>query len=764
MQVWHPTPDADREPKRVPPGVPVRLRIGTWPIEPGQEVTVEYRATPWAGAATAGRVQSSWIENRGANSYWSATLGPFAERDLVDYRVVGTAAGETAATDWSSFTVRPSSHLALLWHHHQPVYRDFLATRGAAFRFPWVRLHAVRDYYGMAALLAAHPGVHATINFSPVLLRQLDDYVERGAEDRALALTRKAASRLSAKERDEVVSTFFDAHWHHQIYPHPRYRALLDQRVQGKPFSAQDVTDLKMWFNLAWFAIEFRTGSVELPDGSRVSVQRFIEQGEGFSQQDIDAMLEEQWKVLAAIVPLHRMLQERGQIEVSMSPYAHPILPLLIDSDQATLDRPGTSLPPRFCHPEDAEAHVAAAVADYRKRFGRALRGMWPSEGAVSEAALPPFARHGVRWIATDEGVLARSGRYGYRVDDPGVLCQPYQALSPGGDGELAMFFRSRTLSDAIGFHYQDIAVPEDAARHFFDGVKAMSCALKGERDYVVSVILDGENAWGSYPDDGRPFLHALYGALAADPAIKTVTMSEYLDGNASRQLPPHPTAEQTRVYSLFTGSWIDEPGSLPGVDLGTWIGEDEENAAWALLGDVRRALEEHGADPVSTPAAFQALYAAEGSDWFWWLGTDHESDADEAFDDLFRNHLRAACRAANIEPPAALDRHLVPHRVVWTFTAPVEAIQPRDQLVIRTNCPGVLALTRDAWVTTSHLQMTACGGVMAGPSHYTVVLGPYPAETVLAFRFQCECPTCTCDAAAPCCRGDEWTVRVRGA
>jgi alpha-amylase/alpha-mannosidase (GH57 family) len=622
-----------------------------------------------------------------------------------------------------------------------------------------VRLHALRDYFGMAYLVSQHPDVHVTVNFSPILLWQLEDYLERGGTDRALQLSRKRTSYLTSAERRELLETFFDAHWHHQIYPYPRYRDLLEHRVQGRRFSMQDLTDLKMWFNLAWFAQEFRAGDVTLPDGATASVQRFVEQGSGFTQRDIEVMLAEQDKILRHILPLHRRLQERGQIEVSVSPYGHPILPLLMDTDLATLDRAGATLPARFTHPEDAEAHVAMAMACYREHFGREPRGMWPAEGAVAEAMVPLLGRHGFRWIATDEGVLARSGRYGYRVEDPRVLCQPYQALNPARDGAVSLLFRNRQLSDAIGFHYQSIPDPEQAAQAFVVGVKGLAQDLQGERDYLVPVILDGENAWGSYRDDGRPFLHALYGALAADAEIKTVTISEYLDGNADRRLPPHPAAEQPRVYDLYTGSWSDELDSAPGVDLGTWIGEPEENAAWELLGAVRRALKEAGARPNVHPDAFRALYAAEGSDWFWWFGADHQSEADEAFDDLFRSHLKAACQLAGIEPVPEIDRHIVSHRVIWTFTVPVDEIQAGDQLIVRTNCPGILTWSLDGCQSLTESPLNPVGGVMAGACRYAVTLGPFPAGTTLGFHFRCQYPGCTGDDA--CCRGREQTVKV---
>jgi alpha-amylase/alpha-mannosidase (GH57 family) len=761
MQVWHLTPDAGRDPHRVTPGIPVRLRIGTWPVEPGQQVHVEFRVVSWGGVATTGHVPARWVENRGGNSYWQAGLGPFRDGDRIAYRIAGSVGGAAVATDELTFVVGPVIHLALLWHQHQPLYRDLTAPPMGGYRFPWVRLHALRDYFGMAHLVAQHPGLRLTMNFSPVLLWQLDEYAWGQGADRALVLTRTPTARLRDANRRELIETFFDADWHHQIYPHARYRELFEKRFRNERFSDQDVTDLQMWFNLAWFGVELRTGQVPLPDGRSASVQRFVEQGRGFAQSDIEAMLAEQLKILENIVPLHRQLQELGQIEVSVSPYAHPIAPLLVDTDRATVDRPGASLPRRFAHPEDLEAQVAGAVAFYRDRFGRPPSGMWPAEGAVARWLVPLFARHGVRWIASDEGVLARSGRHGYRVDDPGVLCQPYQALEKGGEGTVSVLFRSRGLSDAIGFEYGRRPDHEVAAGDFLASVKALGAGLKGDRDHLVTVILDGENAWGGYRDDGRPFLHALYRRLASDEEVKTVTVSEYLDGNRARRLPAHPATEQTRVYELFTGSWIDEWDSAPGADLGTWIGEPEENAAWELLGAVRASLEQTGRTPESHPDAFRAFYGAEGSDWFWWFGADHQSDADEAFDDLFRAHLRAVCRLAEIEAPPGLDRHIVPHRVLWTFSAPVDAIQAGDELIIRTNCPGNLAWSIDGWATAREAAMHPVGGVMAGAARYAVTLGPFSAGTAVRFRFRCRHPDC--DGDSPCCQGEERVVTVAG-
>lgn len=527
--------------------------------------------------------------------------------------VQGVKAGPT-----ESFPVSPKLYLALLWHQHQPVYKDTAhPTPQGSYRHPWVRLHALRDYYSMAALVSEHPGVHLTINLTPALL----------------------------------------------------------------------------------------------------------------------------W-----------------QIEVSTTPFYHPILPLLVDTDRATIDRPGTTHPRRFARPEDAGAQVWQAVECYERCFGRPPRGMWPAEGAVSQFVVPLFARHGVRWIATDRGVLARSGRWGYDADNPDVLCQPYRAEE--GGHAISVFFRDTQLSDAIGFRYPGYPDYGQAARDFLREVKErFAWRVARDKDRVLTVILDGENAWGAYREDGRPFLHALYGLLEQDAEVRTVTFAEYLEGNPARGIVPHPLEGQAKVYDLFTGSWIDENGSAPGVDLGTWIGEAEENRGWELLGQARDFLDQAEATPATAPAAFQALYMAEGSDWFWWFGQDQEVDNDEELDDLFRTHLKNVYRGLGAEPPAELDRHIVPHAVVWTFAQPVERVERGDRLTVRTNCPGVLTWRLDDG-EPQEAGMVPVGGVMAGVQRHHLTLGPFPPEAQeVRFVFRCSCQGCTC--GGDCCLPGEYRVRI---
>lgn len=759
LVVWHATPDAPRRPVRPVPGEDIVLEIGTRPIEPGQTVRVEIERGSSGTEAEPELVTAVWTRNEGGSSYWAAHVGPFRRGESVRYRIAARSPRDAAETGPYRFKVGPAVRLALLWHQHQPMYRDLGAPspRGA-YRQPWVRLHGIRDYYSMAALVEDHPGVQVTLNLTPSLVRQLDEYGAGEASDRALELTTTPAERMSGDDREELLADFFDAHWQNQIFPNPRYRDLFLRRQEGRAFSTHDLRDLQMWFNPAWFPPELRRGSVTLPDGEAVSVREWVERESGFSVSDLEEVVGIQRRVLGAVVPLHRRLQAGGRVELTTSPYYHPILPLLQDTDAATLDRPGSVHPPRFSRPDDAEAQLRRALEAHAHWFGRPPAGVWPPEGAVSDGTALLLARHGVRWTASDGRVLARSGPDGHDVEDPDVLCRPYR-FERDGEG-LWILFRDGRLADRIGFHYHGWADYGEAARHFLDELRDRFGTDAPEGGRLVTVALDGENAWSAYRDDTRPFLHALYGLLEEDGTVETVTPSRALDGAGGEAGEPASRGgAPARLERLFVGSWADENGSDPGVDLGTWIGEEEENRAWELLAATREAVDAAGLGPEQAPEAYESLYAAEGSDWFWWFGTDHDAGNDEEFDDLFRLHLRNVHAALGRPPPPELDDHIVPHAVVWRFTDPVPRIQAEDRLTVRTNCPGVLSWRLDGGEERT-MELTSAGGAMAGIRRFHTVMGPFPPD-VRRLRFVFHCSDPACDGTDPCCSRGEQTVEI---
>jgi alpha-amylase/alpha-mannosidase (GH57 family) len=515
--------------------------------------------------------------------------------------------------------------LAILWHMHQPNYED-VAT--GEHILPWVRLHAIKDYVGMVELLEEFPGIRVTFNLVPSLLVQLQAFAEERARDRHLEIGLKPVEALDADERAFLIANGFHASEPRMIRPYARYAELYARRANVASFSIEDLRDLQVWHKLAWMDADW------LQRDPRLAA--LVKKGRLFTENDKLVLREVELELVRRVIPLYAAAAAREQVELSTSPFYHPILPLLCDTDVHLRAHPHSALPRAlFRWPDDGRDQLARAIRLHAQLFGNPPRGIWPSEGSVSDAAVRLIADTGVTWIATDEGILARSLD---RSLSPEALYRPYEVGEPAKP--LRCLFRDHGLSDLIGFSYQSwdaeaaaedfIRRVQDAGRRFADG------GTNG--DATVSVILDGENAWEHYPGGGRPFLRALYRQLQRSPEVRTVTMSEAAAGPARR------------LESLFPGSWINS-------DFYIWAGHPDDHRAWAQLAAARRAYDAHAA-PAAAPdrdRAFEELTIAEGSDWFWWYGDDHSSDHDREFDELFRRHVRNVYRALQLPVPDAL-------------------------------------------------------------------------------------------------------------
>jgi alpha-amylase/alpha-mannosidase (GH57 family) len=535
------------------------------------------------------------------------------------------------------------TRVAILWHMHQPFYQDLVTGEHI---LPWVRLHGIKDYWGMVALLREFPGVQVTFNLVPSLLVQLEAFARDEAVDRHLALGLKPAEALSEDERAFCVENFFHAHKPRMIDPFPRYAELLawresngkglSPRAIAAQFSTDDIRDLQVWHKLVWIdALYFERDA---------RIRALLAKGRGYTEEDKALLRTVELEILGAIVPEYRDASGRGQVELSTSPFYHPILPLLCDTDIYLRTHSQSRMPrERFRRPEDALEQMTRAVALHERLFGRRPEGLWPSEGSVSDEMVPLVSRAGFTWMATDEAILARSMGRAFTRDGAGHVEQPddlYRPYRVGASGlSVACGFRDHTISDLIGFSYaswpSDTAA-DDFIRRLIEAGSRYS-ARTGQ-DATVFVILDGENAWEHYEGQGRPFLRALYARLASQPGIRTVTMSEAC-ADASQSL-----------VSIFPGSWINS-------DFYIWIGHADDHRAWSQLADARRALDAAPADlPEDARArAREEMLIAEGSDWFWWYGDDHSSDHDLAFDDLFRRHVRNVYRALDMPIPEEL-------------------------------------------------------------------------------------------------------------
>jgi alpha-amylase/alpha-mannosidase (GH57 family) len=510
---------------------------------------------------------------------------------------------------------------------HQPYYLD--PETGESV-LPWVRLHALKDYWGMVALLDQCPGMRLTVNLVPSLIEQVQAYAAEATWDRLLVTGLREAAALTPADAEWLVRESFHAHPPTMIEPYARYHELWRRHAAGLAFDVGAVRDLQVWQKLAWVDPDVAESDPRL--------LRLHAKGRDFDESDKATLRAVELELLRRIVPAYRAAAERGHVELSTSPYFHPILPLLCDSAAHHDAHPGAPLPdPVFRRPEDAETQLHRAVEAHTQWFGRAPRGVWPSEGSVSPATASAVARAGFSWMASDEDILRRS-RAAAGLEAPDVVrFQPHAYQSEAGEVRLA--FRDHGLSDAIGFTYQQWPTAS-AVEHFVSSVTAIGthAARQGIRTPTVFVILDGENAWEHYPGGGRPFLRALYRALAAHPDVAPVTMSEALGGHAE----PLPR--------LFSGSWIH-------ADFAIWMGHADDRRAWGQIARARTTfdLSAPGLSDERRRTALDALLAAEGSDWFWWYGDDHSSAHDRDFDALFRRHLVRAWRAMGTEPPEEL-------------------------------------------------------------------------------------------------------------
>ena len=526
--------------------------------------------------------------------------------------------------------------LALLWHMHQPNYED-LAT--GEHILPWVRMHGIKDYWGMVAMLEAFPAMRVTFNLVPSLLQQIQAFADDRARDRHLELGLKPADHLAPEEARWLVANGFHAPYATMIAPYPRYAELHARRLERRSFAEGDLRDLQVWHKLAWMDPDALTTDARLVG--------LVQKGRGFSEGDKQRLRDVELDILRRVIPAYRDAAARGHVELSTSPFYHPILPLLCDSEIHQRAHPGADRPRlRFRRPDDARLQVDRAVAFHQQMLGTRPSGMWPSEGSVSDEAVAMMAEAGLSWIATDQDILARTLNTPVTAD---MLYRPYRC----GEHGPTVLFRDHALSDRVGFHYQSWeaqAAADDFVECLRNAGRAFADATGGEVA-TIPVILDGENAWEYYPGGGRPFLRALYRALSEAPDIQTVTMSEAAAGPV-RSLP-----------SIFPGSWING-------DFYIWIGHRDDHRAWDQLSDARAVFDRRASQvaPDVRDRALEELLIAEGSDWFWWYGDDHSSDHDAEFDDLFRRHLRnvytllgdaipEALFATNISTGAGPDR-----------------------------------------------------------------------------------------------------------
>lgn len=542
-------------------------------------------------------------------------------------------------------SVKPSRlKVVLCWHMHQPHYFD---QESGQYQLPWTYLHAIKDYVDMAAIIEAVPGARAVVNFAPTLLEQLDDYaaqvrnyLTRGKplKDPLLATLATVSLPTEPQRRYALVKACLRAHRKRLIERFEPYRVLADLAplLTAQPrllhyLDDRYLIDLVVWYHLAWLGETVRRGDPR--------VAALMEKGGDYSRHDRYELLQIIGELLEGVVPRYRALAEAGRIELSTTPYAHPIVPLLLDFAAAREAAPDSPLPTSGAYPggeERARWHIREGIRVFEQHFGFRPTGCWPAEGGVSERALGLFEEAGVRWVATGESVLHNSLRAS-GMHKPDCIHRPYRPAA----GELSCFFRDDGLSDLIGFTYSGWH-GDDAVNNLVHHLENIGRACAHEPNRVVSIILDGENAWEYYPENGYYFLTALYRRLADHPRLELTTFGDCVEaGLKSLPLP-----------RLTAGSWVYG-------NFSTWMGDKDKNHGWDHLVEAKRVFDAACAEGRLKGRRLQAverqLAICEGSDWFWWFGDYNPSEAVRDFDRLYRLQLAELYRLLGVEPPESI-------------------------------------------------------------------------------------------------------------
>ncbi len=529
-------------------------------------------------------------------------------------------------------------------------------------------MHGVKDYWDMVRILDDYPHIRQTFNFAPSLLEQIGDYLNGKATDTAYLLSSKDPALFSESDKLKALRIFFLANEERMINRYRRYTELFMKRgrigsdkdlyVVKERFTIQDYRDLQVWWNLAWVGEYSRFDP---------PFKYFLDKQRDFSEEEKHRLLSAHLDILVKIIPHHIEAMKRKQIEIAVSPFYHPILPLLCDSRIATDANPRAALPgSTFRHPEDAERQIKSALDFGREIFGNRPSGMWPSEGSVSDAALKLFAGQNVSWVATDEAILYKSLAKSGRKPNHDFIERYFPYNFAGGTRPVKMFFRDHNLSDKIGFVYSRLT-PDEAAHNFVSEVLNIRNSIlgtageKGLKDAVVSIVLDGENAWEFYQSDGKDFLRTLYYLLENEPRIETVLPSE-----------THVNKENS-LRHVEPGSWIDGNFDI-------WIGHPEDNRAWDFLSSARKDFDEHsaGMSVRYRSEALKEIMICEGSDWCWWYGDEHKSAQAAEFDKLFRHHLKQIYSFMGLTSPPALDEPIKRRAEQLSYGEPVRMISPK--------------------------------------------------------------------------------------
>ena len=531
--------------------------------------------------------------------------------------------------------------IAFYWHMHQPVYQ---LTSGGDYLMPWVRLHAVKDYLDMAMWTKKFDKLKLNFNIVPILVDSIIDYAEKGAHDIHSRMTITPENELKQEDKIFILNNFFDANYQTMILTNPEYHRLY-QIVQTEGtndtsiFTNQEYADLMALFNLAWIDPSYKTSIPEL--------KKLIKKGKNYTIEDRINIIEIQRDIIRKIIPSTKKLVEKNKIEITTSPYYHPILPILLDYKNIKKNQIPDDDISNLKTELDAKVQTEMALDRIEEVFGKRPRGIWPSEHCVNGKTLELLSSLGVEWSISDEGILANSINFEFEHDFKGYLKEPYHLLKTyrykTKNTDLKMIFRDSAIPNLISFEYQNHN-PIATANDLYDRIKVLQSKILSspDREHLLTIALDGENCWENYLEDGASFLKTLYTLITEDETLETVLISDYLDN----------TKEDKPLNKIAAGSWMNRNFKL-------WIDEPVKDIAWTYLKRVRQDFSNFVKREPLNPnieLARRELFICEGSDWFWWYGEPNDSGRDNIFDFLFRTHLKNIYRYLDLDTPKYLD------------------------------------------------------------------------------------------------------------
>ena len=534
--------------------------------------------------------------------------------------------------------------VAFYWHMHQPVYE-----LGGVFLMPWARLHAVKDYLDMVNILEKYPRLKLNINIVPALLDELIQYTEQGFQDIHSSLTVSKVEDLAPSEKEYILNNFFNSKYETMVYKYPAYRKLFKKRFASNSvtinnFNDQEFSDLMALFNLSWID---PTHYEKYPE-----LARLAKKGKNYTYKDRVRIIELHKEIIKEIIPTYKKYIEQGRIELTTSPYYHPIMPILCDYENAAKNLPNReNLPVNFDFNKDAHHQVKSAIKRIEEVFGVKPKGIWASEYCLTDNVLKLFAEEGIKWTISDESILSKSINFEFVRDFKGNLEDPYYLLKTysynNEDSSIDVIFRDLHIPNLINFEYSNIDASL-ASADLYNKIKSIQNKLLVSPDdnHLLTIALDGENCWENYPNDGNDFLNMIYSKLENDESVDTVLISDYIAMDQNKKV----------LSKIYPGSWINK-------DFHFWLGDPVKNLAWQYLNNVSNDIEKiikENPNQTNYNNAMRELYIAEGSDWFWWYGEPNNSGQDNVFDFLFREHLKNIYKFFGKDYPEYLDKSII--------------------------------------------------------------------------------------------------------